>query len=53
MMIFIIGFLTVMGLIPIIIKLDKAERELWTLTDREHEKNIKGIARYNEMKNGV
>lgn len=52
MFMFAIGFITVMGLIPIIIKLDKVERDLWTLTDKEHKKALQGLARYNEMKKG-
>lgn len=53
MMIFIIGLLTIMGLIPIIVKLAEAEKEFSELVDREHEKALQGIARYNDMKKSV
>lgn len=50
MTVFVIGFLTIVGLIPTIVKLDKAEKDFSALVDREYEKSLIGIARYNEMK---
>jgi hypothetical protein len=54
MIVFAIGFLTIVGLIPVIIKLDKAEKEFSDTIKREHEKTLAGIERYKAMKkNGV
>ena len=50
MIIFVIGTLTITGLIPVIVKLEKAEKELSQVIDREHEKTIQGIGRYDAMK---
>ena len=51
MIAFTIGLLTIAGLIPVIVKLEKAEKDFSALIDREHEKTLAGIERYNTMKN--
>ena len=50
MMMFVIGLLTIVGLIPTIVKLAKVEKNFSQAIDREHEKTIQGIERYNDMK---
>lgn len=50
MTVFVIGILTMTGLIPVIVKLNKAEKDFSNIIKREHEKTLQGIARYNEMK---
>lgn len=40
-------------IIAFFIKLIKTERDFSELIQREHEKTLQGIARYNTMKNGV
>ena len=51
MFMFAIGFLTIVGLIPTIAKLEKTERDFSELVQSEHEKTLAGIKRYNTMKN--
>lgn len=50
MAMFAIGLLTMAGLIPVIVKLAKAEEGFSQAVDKEHEKTTHGIVRYNDMK---